>query len=213
MAVVNVTDASFESEVLRSEIPVLVDLWAEWCGPCKQMAPVIDQLARELEGKIKFAKVDVDNNPRVAASFRVQSIPMLVVIDRGQIAGHHVGALDKKGMMSLLEPFLPAEAAELKPNELAQLLAQRRALAVDIRDERSFQRARIPAAIHVPQADVPTRASELVANDGRIRVLYGRTDVEAKELAKKLGDSGIEVGFLAGGLLHWEADGLPVEKG
>lgn len=213
MAVVNVTDASFESEVLRAEIPVLVDLWADWCGPCKQMAPFIDQLAQELDGKIKFVKVDVDRNPRVAASFRVQSIPMLVVIDQGQIAGHHVGALDKKGLAKLLEPFLPAEAAELKPNELAQLLAQRRVQPVDIRDERSFQRARIPTAVHVAQADVLTRAAEFVAHDGRLRVLYGRTDAEAKELAKQLGDNGIEVGFLAGGLLHWEADGLPVDKG
>lgn len=213
MSFVNVTEATFESEVLRSELPVLVDLWADWCGPCKQMAPAFEELARELDGKVKFVKVDVDRNPRLAQAFRAQSIPMLVVVDRGQVAQQHVGALDKKGMAKLLEPFLPAEASELKPAELAQLLAQRRVVPVDLRDERSFGRARIPTAIHVPAADVLTRAEELVAADGRLRVLYGRSDAEAKELAKSLSDAGVEVGFLAGGLLHWEADGFEVEKG
>jgi len=212
MSFVNVTEATFENEVLRSEIPVLIDLWAEWCGPCKQMAPAFEELSRELEGKVKFVKVDVDRNPRLAQAFRAQSIPMLVVVDHGQVAGQHVGALDKKGIAKLIEPFLPAEASELKPAELAQLLAQKRAVPVDIRDERSFGRARLPGAVHVPAADVITRAAELVGRDGRLRVLYGRSDVETKDLAKQLGDMGVEVGFLAGGLLHWEADGLEVEK-
>lgn len=212
MAVVNVTDASFEAEVMASEVPVLVDLWAEWCGPCKQMAPILEKLATALEGKVKIAKIDVDSNPRIAASFRVQSIPMLVVIDRGQVAGHHVGALDEKGLMKLLEPFIPAEASELKPAELAALIKQGGVVPVDLRDARSFGRARIPGAIHVPAEDVITRAAELVPSDGHLRVLYGRTDVEAKDLAKQLGDAGVEVGFLTGGLLHWESDGFEVDK-
>lgn len=213
MPSVNVTEATFEAEVLRSEIPVIIDLWAEWCGPCKQMAPAFEELSRELEGKVKFVKVDVDRNPRLAQAFRAQSIPMLVIVDRGQVAGQHVGALDKKGIARLLEPFLPAEASELKPAELAQLVAQQRVVPVDLRDERSFSRARIPGAIHVPAAEITTRAAELVGHDGRLRVLYGRSDAEAKDLAKQLGDMGVEVGFLAGGLLHWEADGFEVEKG
>lgn len=212
MAIVNVTDASFEADVLRSEIPVLVDLWAEWCGPCKQMAPALEQIAKQLEGKVKVAKVDVDANPRVAASFRVQSIPMLVVVDRGQIAGHHVGALDAKGILKLLEPFIPAEASELKPAELAKLIQQRQVVPVDLRDERSFSRARIPGAIHVPADEAMRRAAELAPVDGRLRVLYGRSDADSKELAKQLGDAGVEVGFLAGGLLHWESDGFEVDK-
>ena len=81
MSTVNVTEATFEAEVLRSELPVLIDLWAEWCGPCKQMAPAFDELSTELEGKVKFVKIDVDRNPRLAQAFRAQSIPMLVVVE------------------------------------------------------------------------------------------------------------------------------------
>jgi thioredoxin 1/putative thioredoxin len=213
MSVLQVTDATFEQQVLRNELPVLVDLYADWCQPCKQLAPIVEEVARELEGKVAFAKVDIDRNPMVAQTFRVQSIPMLVLIYQGQIAGHHMGVLSKKELLQMLEPFLPAEAAELKPAELAQLLKARKAVPVDIRDAPSFGRYRIPGATNLPADEVLTRAAELVASDGRIRVLYGRTDEQSKELAKTLGDQGVEVGFLAGGFLHWEADGLEVERG
>lgn len=213
MSVLQVTDATFEQQVLRSELPVLVDLYADWCQPCKQIAPIVAELAVEFEGKVRFAKVDVDNNPMIAQSFRVQSIPMLVLIHEGQLAGHHVGALDKKGLLQLLEPVLPAEAAEVKPADLAQLLSARRAVPVDIRDAASFGRYRIPGAVNVPEENVVERAAELSPADGRVRVLYGRTEERAKELAKALGEKGVEVGFLAGGFLHWEADGHEVERG
>lgn len=213
MSVLQVTDATFEQQVLRSELPVLVDLYADWCQPCKQLSPIIAELATELEGKVRFVKVDIDRNPMIAQSFRVQSIPMLVLIYQGQIAGHHLGVLDKKGLLQLLEPVLPAEAAEVKPADLAKLLQARRAVPVDIRDAASFGRYRIPTAVNVPEDKVLERAAELSPRDGRIRVLYGRTDERSKELAKSLGDRGVEVGFLAGGFLHWEADGLEVERG
>jgi thioredoxin len=213
MSVLQVTDATFEQQVLRSELPVLVDLYADWCEPCKQLAPVVAEVARELEGKVVFVKIDIDRNPMIAQSFRVQSIPMLVLIDQGQIAAHHMGVLGKKELLQMLEPFLPAEAAELKPAELAQLLQARKAVPVDIRDAGSFGRYRIPGATNLPADEVLGRAAELVAQDGRVRVLYGRTDEQSKELAKSLGDKGVEVGFLAGGFLHWEADGLEVERG
>ncbi len=213
MSVLQVTDATFEQQVLRSELPVLVDLYADWCQPCKQLSPIIAELATELEGKVRFVKVDIDRNPMIAQSFRVQSIPMLVLIYQGQIAGHHLGVLDKKGLLQLLEPVMPAEAAEVKPADLAKLLQARRAVPVDIRDAASFGRYRIPTAVNVPEDKVLERAAELSPRDGRIRVLYGRTDERSKELAKSLGDRGVEVGFLAGGFLHWEADGLEVERG
>src|SRR5690606_34477659 len=130
----NVTDATFEQEVLRSELPVLVDLYADWCEPCKMMAPILEELSVELEGKVRFAKIDIEKSPMVAQSSRVQSIPMIVIIAEGQVAGHHVGALDKAGLLSLLEPVLPTEASELKPADLAQLLVAKHAVPVDIRD-------------------------------------------------------------------------------
>lgn len=213
MTVHTVTDATFEQEVLRSELPVLIDLHADWCQPCKQLSPIVEEVSRELDGKLKVVEIDVDRNPMIAQSFRVQSIPMLVVIHQGQLAGHHVGLLSKAQLLQLVEPFLPTEAAEVKPAELAQLLVARRAVPVDVREEAAFKRYRIPGAKNVPAPQVLERAAELRANDGKIRVLYARSTDEAKELAEQLREKGTEVGFLAGGFLHWEADGLEIERG
>jgi len=212
MAVQSVTDATFEAEVLRSDLPVLVDLYADWCAPCKQLSPIVAQLAGELVGRIKFVKVDVDRNPMVAQTFRATSIPMLLVIAQGRVVQQHAGVLDKAGLMRLLEPVMPRSAAEVRPEELAVWLTQGKALPVDIRDAASYGRYRIPSAIHVPANELASRAQELQPFDGRIRVLYGRSD-EAKDWSEKLRTDGVQVGFLAGGFLHWEAAGLEVERG
>ena len=213
MSVQAVTDTNFEDEVLRSELPVLIDLYADWCQPCKQLSPIVAKLSDELAGKLKVVKVDIDKNPLVAESFRVQSIPMLVLIHEGRVAGHHVGLLDERSLRKMVEPVLPVAAAEVKPDELAKLLSAGRAVAVDIRDLSSYMRTRIPGAVHVPAADVAKRATELRPIDGRIRILYARSTDEAKTLSDELLAKGLEVGYLAGGFLHWEADGLPVERG
>jgi thioredoxin len=212
MTVHSVTDATFEAEVIQSELPVLVDLYADWCQPCKQLSPIVAQVAVELAGKIKAVKVDVDSNPMVAQTFRAQSIPMLLVLDQGKVVQQHVGVLDKPGLLRLLEPVMPRSAAEVRPEELAALLAQGKVLPVDIRDEASYARYRVPTAIHVPASELASRVDELQPLDGRIRVLDGRSE-EAKEWGEKLQADGVQVGFLAGGFLHWEADGLEVERG
>jgi thioredoxin len=212
MTVHAVTDATFEAEVLRSELPVLVDLYADWCQPCKQLSPIVAQVADELAGKIKVVKVDVDSSPMVAQTFRAQSIPMLLVIAEGRVVQHHVGVLDKSGILRLLEPVMPRSAAEVRAEELAAWIAQGKALPVDIRDESSFGRYRIPGAIHVPAEQLASRTADLQPFDGRIRVLYGRSN-EAKEWSEKLQGDGVQVGYLEGGFLHWEADGLEVERG
>ncbi len=212
MTVHEVTDASFETEVLRSELPVLVDLYADWCQPCKQLSPIVAQLATELAGKLKVVKVDVDRSPMIAQTFRATSIPMLLVIAQGRVVQHHVGVLDKPSLLRLLEPVLPRSAAEVSTEELAAWLAQGKALPVDIRDAASYSRYRIPTAIHVPTDQLANRTKDLQPFDGRIRVLYGRSD-EAKEWGEKLQGDGIQVAYLAGGFLHWEADGLEVERG
>lgn len=214
MPAVHVTEATFEREVLASELPVLIDFHADWCQPCKVQSPIVEEVARELEGKLKVVKVDVDKNPRIAATFRVQSIPQLFVIEQGQVVAHHDrGLADKQTVLRLVRPFLPQSGNELRPQDLATLVQQRRAVPVDLREPAAFARYRIPGAVNIPAADVPARAAELSPRDGRVRVLYGRTGDEARDLAEKLGKQGLQVGWLAGGFLHWEADGLPVERG
>jgi thioredoxin-like negative regulator of GroEL len=178
------------------------------------MAPAIADLARELSGQLKVVKVDVEKNPVLARSFQAKSIPLLVVMQGGQVAGHHMGALDKAGLRALVEPVLPrASNQELKPAELMQLITARRAVPVDLREPGAFARYRIPSALNVPLAEVETRAADLRPVDGRLRVLYARSTDEAKECAEKLAGAGLQVAYLAGGFLHWEADGFEVERG
>jgi thioredoxin 1 len=106
MKPVELTDANFESEVLKSDTPVLVDFWAEWCGPCKTIAPVVDEIAKELDGKLKVGKVDVDNNQQIAMKFGIRSIPTLLLFKGGKVAEQMVGAIPKKGLMDKLTPHV-----------------------------------------------------------------------------------------------------------
>lgn len=214
MPLLNVTEATFEREVLRAELPVLIDFHADWCQPCKVQTPIVERVAKQLEGQLKVVAIDVDKAPRVAQMFRVQSIPQLFVIDRGQpVAQGPAGLADEKAILKLVQPFLPRAANEIKPNELAQLIQQRRAVPVDLRDPAVFARYRIPTAINVPAAEATKRAAELASRDGRVRVLYDRSGDPARDLADTLGKQGVQVAWLAGGFLHWEADGLEVERG
>ena len=100
---VHVTDASFEADVLQSDIPALVDFWAEWCGPCKMIAPILDEIAMEYAGKIKICKVDVDSNPETAAKFNVRGIPTLLILKNGVVEATKVGALSKGQLTEFIE--------------------------------------------------------------------------------------------------------------
>ena len=106
MSTSKVTDASFEADVLKSTGPVLVDFWAEWCGPCKQIAPALDDLARDLEGKIKVAKVNVDENPGVPSKYGVRGIPTLMVFKDGQVAATKIGMLPKTKLYEWVQSVL-----------------------------------------------------------------------------------------------------------
>jgi thioredoxin 1 len=208
-----VAEQDFEREVLRAGLPVLIDLYADWCQPCKQLTPILEQVAQELSGKLKIVRVDVEKSPMLARSFRVQSIPMLVLIAQGRPVDQVVGLVDKKTLLEMVQPYLPAAADEVTPKDLQQLLKLGRVVPVDVRDASVFGRYRIPGAINIPKENVLTRADEFEPRDGRLRVLYGRSTDDAKELAEKLRESGLDVAFLVGGFLHWEADGGEVERG
>ncbi len=93
--VVTLTDDNFQEEVLESDVPVLVDFWATWCGPCRQIAPIVEDLADEFEGRAKIGKVDVDNNPQTAQQYGVRSIPTLLFFDDGEVEEQLIGAMGK----------------------------------------------------------------------------------------------------------------------
>jgi thioredoxin 1 len=104
--ILHVTDSSFEDDVLRSGEPVLVDFWAEWCGPCKMIAPMLDEIAGEFKGKVKIAKINIDDNPKTPQRFSVRGIPTLILFKNGQVEGQKVGALRKADLAAFLESKL-----------------------------------------------------------------------------------------------------------
>ena len=105
-SVAAVSDTSFEQEVLQSATPVLVDFWAEWCGPCRALGPTIDELARENAGKLKIVKLNVDENPSVSTRFSIRSIPTLLLFKDGQMVEQLIGLRSKKEILSTISPHL-----------------------------------------------------------------------------------------------------------
>ena len=99
----HITDENFEPEVLKSEVPVLVDYWAEWCGPCKSIAPILEEVAREYGGRLKVTKINVDENQQVPARFGISGIPTLMLFKNGNVEATRVGALSKSQLTAFLD--------------------------------------------------------------------------------------------------------------
>jgi len=106
MATVIVTDDNFQEEVISSEKPVLVDYWATWCGPCKMVGPIVEEIASEYQEKLKVGKLDVDNNQTSAAQQNVMSIPTLLIFKDGEVVAQQVGAVSKTQLIEFIEPYL-----------------------------------------------------------------------------------------------------------
>jgi thioredoxin 1 len=100
---VEITDANFEAEVINSDIPVLVDFWAQWCGPCRMLAPTIEELAAEYKGKVKVGKADTDDNHDIAVKFGINAIPTIIIFNKGEIAKKLVGMASKKDLKAALD--------------------------------------------------------------------------------------------------------------
>ncbi|MBI1808247.1 MAG: thioredoxin [Ignavibacteria bacterium] len=106
MKPITVDDANFQAEVLSSDKPVLVDFWAIWCGPCKMIAPIVEELAKEYDGKLKVMKMDVDANPRTAMQYGIRSIPTLMVFKGGQVVEQIIGAVPKRHLLDKVTPHI-----------------------------------------------------------------------------------------------------------
>jgi thioredoxin len=211
MPVPAVTEYEFEQEVLRSELPVLVEFGAEWCGPCKVMVPELEALRTELEGKAKIVTVDIDRSPVLARELGVQSVPTFVIFMQGRPVGGRVGALKRTQLREMLDPFLPRAAGALKPEEVAELLRRGQISLIDTREPAVFARAHLPNAVNMPFAEIESRLAELHMLPGA-PVVYCRAGDKTKELAGKLAEQGMPVAFMEGGVLGWEAVGLPLER-
>jgi thioredoxin 1 len=216
MAVQAITDETFESLLMDTELPIFLDFYADWCGPCKALAPVVDKLSEKYVGQMVFGKIDVERNPGVAQMFRVQSIPTLAFIKDRRVVDVVTGALPaaelEERIQRLTGPPRAASGPQMWDPKKAKLsLEGGIAQAVDLRGAAEFGRCRIPGAIHAP-AEALAEHLDALGAIGRRVVFYARTSEGAREAAEQASAAGLSAAWIEGGLLAWETEMYPVER-
>jgi thioredoxin 1/putative thioredoxin len=206
-----VTERDFEQAVLMADTPVLVQFTADWCQPCKTIAPEVEAFATEMADKLKVLRVDIDKSQALARQLRIQSVPTFMLFVDQRLGDVQVGPLGKKQLRAMVEPFLPRSAGALKARELAELIKQGAVVAIDVRDAAAYARAHLPGAKSMPLEELEGRLAELYMLPGQ-PALYDRSGDKTKELAERMAEQGTPVAFLEGGILAWEAEGLPIER-
>lgn len=174
---VDVTDATFETEVVQRshEVPVVVDLWAPWCGPCRQLGPILEEVVAATEGRVALAKVNVDENPQVSDAFRVQSIPAVYGMRDGKVVDHFLGAQGRDAVATFVDALLPTA----EEGEVARLLAEgdvpalRRALEIDPANE-EVTVALAEALVDGGQAEEALEVLERIPESARTRRVAAR---------------------------------------
>ena len=204
-------EREFEQEVLLSELPVLVQFTSERSPAHKQVAPDVESFAQEMQGKLKVVLVDVEKAPNLVRQVRIQQVPTFMLFVDQRLGDMQAGALSKKALRAMVEPFLPRQQGALKPKELAELIKQGVAVPVDTRDAAAFNRAHLPGAKNIPLEELAGRLAELYMLPGQ-PVLYDRSGDKVKELVDSLGDADAQLAFLEGGLIAWETEALPIER-
>jgi thioredoxin len=210
-SLLQVNEQNFEAEVMVSEIPVLVEFGATWCGPCKTVEPELKAFAAEMQGRVKVVTVDIDQSPMIAQAMGVRSVPTFVLFKGGRPADGRQGAIRKAEMMAMVEKHLPRAQGSLNAKEVAGYLKQDRIVMVDIRPHDVWERSRITGAVSFPMDTFDTRLAELITL-GKTPVLYCRTGADAKAIAQKMAEAGAPIAYLDGGVLAWETEGFRLDR-
>ena len=206
MPTIEITKENFEIEIVTAPHPVLVDFWAPWCAPCRQLAPILEELSEEVEGHLKIAKIDTDAHPKLGRVFRIQSLPTMILMRGGKAQDVIQGALPKDQLMAKIKEWIPSLVGpEISAADLETVLKDGiPALIFDIRPDGQFARSHILGSKCVKEDDLEEKVEE--AKNAPI-ILICRTGEESQKQAIALNKKGFPVRALVKGLLEWESDG------